>query len=53
MFTAFRTVLNSLPITGPLLAPFEFAATMRTDFWREAVLGFRFHPENCRVGLKN
>ena len=41
--TAFRTILNALPITGPLLAPFEFAATMRTDFWRKTVLSFRFH----------
>ena len=42
-FTPFRTVLNSLPITGPLLAPLEFASAMRTDFWWESVLSLRLH----------
>jgi hypothetical protein len=36
--TSIAAVFNAFPILRPLLAPFEFEATARTNFWQKAIL---------------
>jgi len=42
-FALLRAILHVLPVSGPLLAPFEFKVAPLADLGREAVLGFRLH----------